>query len=531
MRGQILITVRQLIRAGWLTVIAASTMGCAPTLAIQATAPPTATTVRIVQASPFPTGAAPTERLMQPVGSPIPVTTAPTPEVCAEVAIPLHTAAAEVDYAARRVEVEQRTRYVNMTGEPLAEIVFSVEPNRYPGIFSLTSVTSGDAASSVRASELTGRRLSVELSRPLAPGCALDLDLRFQLQITPVGQVLSASSGYLGYSQRQLNLGLWLPAVAPYRAGRWITHDSAPVGEQTIYEFADWDVDVRVINAPDDLILAAPGIVAQIDAERWRIRHNASRDLVISLSPAYSVERVTTENGITVEAYTFSDAQVNRDNARVNGGAHMLDVAAKSIAMYSDLFGAYPYERFVIIQADFRDGMEFSGLAYVGGEWFSTFPGTPASYLTIITVHEVAHQWWYARIGSDQALTPWLDEALATYSEYIFYEEFYPDLKDWWWTFRVDSFLNAETSFPPVDSPVFAFTSARAYINAVYLRGARMFNQLRADLGTDAFFDWLRRYADAGDGQIVDAETLWSLLSPLQLEATAATRSRYLLGE
>jgi len=95
----------------------------------------------------------------------------------------------------------------------------------------------------------------------------------------------------------------------------------------------------------------------------------------------------------------------------------------------------------------------------------------------------------------------------------------------------VDSFLNAETRFPPVDSPVFAFTSSRAYINAVYLRGARMFSQLRADLGTDAFFDWLRRYADAGAGQIANADTLWSLLTPLQLEATAATRARYLFME
>ncbi len=531
MKHQTLIFVRQLVETAWLLMCATSALGCTPTLATQATPPPTATTVRIVQASPFPTGAAPTERLLQPVGSPIPMTAAPTPEVCAEAAIPLHTVSAEVDYAARRVEVEQHTRYVNRTGDSLSAIVFSVEPNRYPDLFSLISVTAKNAGIEVTASELTGRRLSVELSHPLASGCALELDLRFQLRITPVGQVLSANSGYLGYTARQLNLGLWLPALAPYRAGRWITHDSAPVGEQTIHELADWDVALRVVNAPDGLILAAPGIVAQIDAERWRIRHNAARDLALSLSPAYLVERVMTENGIAVEAYTFSDAQVNQDNATVNGGAHMLDAAAKAIAMYSDLFGAYPHDRFVIIQADFRDGMEFSGLAYVGGEWFRTFPGSPASYLTIITVHETAHQWWYGRVGSDQALTPWLDEALATYSEYIFYEEYHPALKDWWWSFRVDAFLNVETGFPPVDSPVFAFTSSRAYINAVYLRGARMFHQLRADLGTDAFFDWLRRYADAGDGQIASAETLWSLLSPLQLEATAATRSRYLFGE
>ncbi|PJF27708.1 MAG: hypothetical protein CUN53_03070, partial [Phototrophicales bacterium] len=98
MKQHVLISTRRLVEAGWLIVIAAFAMGCAPTLATQATAPPTATTVRIVQASPFPTGAAPTERPVHPVGSPIPTTVTPTPEVCAEAAIPLHTVNAEVDY-------------------------------------------------------------------------------------------------------------------------------------------------------------------------------------------------------------------------------------------------------------------------------------------------------------------------------------------------------------------------------------------------------------------------------------------------
>ena len=31
--------------------------------------------------------------------------------------------------------------------------------------------------------------------------------------------------------------------------------------------------------------------------------------------------------------------------------------------------------------------------------------------------HELAHEWWYALIGDDQARDPWLDEAFASYSE------------------------------------------------------------------------------------------------------------------
>jgi aminopeptidase N len=35
----------------------------------------------------------------------------------------------------------------------------------------------------------------------------------------------------------------------------------------------------------------------------------------------------------------------------------------------------------------------------------------------LVSVHETAHQWFYAMVGDSQALHPWLDEAFATYAE------------------------------------------------------------------------------------------------------------------
>jgi aminopeptidase N len=34
-------------------------------------------------------------------------------------------------------------------------------------------------------------------------------------------------------------------------------------------------------------------------------------------------------------------------------------------------------------------------------------------------VHEAAHQWFYSTVGNDQARDPWLDEALASYAEFV----------------------------------------------------------------------------------------------------------------
>jgi hypothetical protein len=432
-----------------------------------------------------------------------------------------------MNYVSHQVTVEQQTHYINRGNESLAEVVFNIEPNRIAGAFALDSITLADDTP-VPAYELTGRRLVVELAEPLAPGCALDLRFRFQLTVPPVGEGLSGYSGYFGYTERQFNLGHWLPTLATRSSGGWITHEALAIGEQIVSDIADWDVTLHVSNAPENLALAAPGVVAQTSADSWHVTHRDAREISLSMSDQFNVLQRQATNGVTVELYSFDDAIVQGDNGTYDGAEYALNSAARSLAMFADLFGDYPYDRFVVVQGDFPDGMELSDLVFVSGDWFRTYAGDPASYLTIITVHEVAHQWWYARVGNDQAMTPWLDEALATYSEYIYFEEYYPALKDWWWGFRVGTFVPPDFTGASVDSTVYQFSTIREYINAVYLRGARMLDSLRRDLGTDAFFDWLRRYAEAGSGRVVTPDLFWSLLTPEELMLTQNTRAAYL---
>ena len=444
-----------------------------------------------------------------------------------------HTVRAEVDYQAKIVNVQHQVVLINRESTPYENVVLNLEVNRWADIVTLNSVNAEnvDAANGdvqAEAYELTGRRLTVELSAPLLPGCALHVDLDYHLAIPPVGTGINAYNGYFGYTVRQTNLGHWLATLAVRRGDSWISHDAVPIGEQIVSEAADWDVTLHVINAPPDLAIAAPGTLSREDSQTWRYQINGSREFAASLSDAFNVTLQEATDGTLVELYSFTDAISQTDAGTVDGAAHALLVAARSLAMYSDLFGAYPYERLVLIEGDFADGMEFSGLVFVGRDWFRTYTGDPASYLTIITVHEIAHQWWYARVGNDQALTPWLDEALATYSEYIFFEEYYPALKDWWWSFRVDSFVGNGSVVGQVDSPVYSFVNIRQYINAVYLRGAHMLHDMREVMGTDPFFDWLHRYAEAGADRVVSPDVIWSLLSQEQKDATREVRQFYL---
>ncbi|MFN8378730.1 MAG: M1 family metallopeptidase [Anaerolineae bacterium] len=427
-----------------------------------------------------------------------------------------HSVEAALSYATRTAEVAHQISFLNQTNQALSDIGLNVEPNRFPAAFALERVlVNGQPAPSY---ELAGRRLLVTLGEPLAPGCALSLELTYRVAAPPLGEGAAGLSGYFSYTSRQLNLGHWLPTVAIRRDGAWVSHDAADEGEQTLAAPADWRVDLRVSNAPSALKLAAPGDVVSTGDQSWRITLPAARDFSISLSDHFHTlsRRV---NGTSVELFALADRPAAQ---------HALTTAADALALYDDLFGMYPYSRFVVVEGDFPDGMEHSGLVFVGSNWFNSYANDPAGYLTLITAHETAHQWWYALIGSDSAIDPWLDEALATYSEYIFLEEYYPSLRDWWWDYRVNSFVGGDGPYLPTDSPVYAFHSVREYINSVYLRGATVLHALREEMGSDAFFSWIEAYARNNAGRIATPQSLWSLLTPAQLAATEAIRAEYL---
>lgn len=493
---------------------------CALSQATTPAVPPTPTTLRVIQSTPVPT----LSRDRQTISSPEPAAT-PTKGPCEHTAdepTTRHTISADLDYINRSLIVQQRIDYINRTSEDLNALVLHVRPNSVPGLFLLETLTlDGDTTPTY---ELTGQRLTIELPKVLASDCSLVLNLRFKLHVPAIDLTgANAYQGYLGYSPRQLNLGQWLPVVAARRGAEWISNREIPIGEQEVLDSANWDVMLTVSNAPDNLRAAAPGTVLENSPGKWHFQLTDARDFSLSLGEDFQMTSQRTESGVKVELYSFTDAVIQTDAGPIDSAAFALDSAVKSLSMYDDLYGAYPYDRLVVVQGDFPDGMEFSGIVFVGGEYFRSFGG-PTSYLMLITVHEVSHQWWYARVGSDQAMDPWLDEALATYSEYVFIEEYYPALKDWWWDFRVDRF--SPEGF--VDSTVYEFTSRRAYINAVYLRGVRLLHDLRNILGTDAFFDWLRRYADTGDGRVMTSADLWGLLTPEQLNITTSARQRYL---
>jgi hypothetical protein len=396
------------------------------------------------------------------------------------------------------LSVEQQITYFNNSGENLQELVLIVEPNRYPGGFNLQAISwkSGAAISDYR---LAGPELRIPLDSALPPGGRLDLVLSFTSN-------LPAQESPYGYTERQTNLGDWYPFIPPYRPGEgWLIRERSSQGEHLAYESADFLVNFRLANpnsaSGQPLTIAASALPQTID-ESLQYRLEAARSFALSISPDFLV-RETLVGDVTVLSYTFPFHAAADEPA--------LQETGKALAAFSEIFGPYPHESLSVVEADFLNGMEYDGLIFLSHAFYEFYTGDQKSNLTIIAAHEVAHQWWYGLVGNDQANEPWLDEALSTYSELLFYEQVYPQLASWWRENRID--FHAPQGW--IDSTIYEYgpQDFYPYRDAVYLRGALFLADLRQTMGDEAFRAFLRDYLQQFTHRLSSGDDFFTLLA------------------
>jgi hypothetical protein len=408
---------------------------------------------------------------------------------------------ARYDHARHALAVNQSIHYTNDTLASLPDLVLLVEANRYPGVFQLDRLSWG-TGEAVQDYSLEANRLVIPLPQPISPGGQLALEIAYNLALPPIPE---DSDEYkpvpFGYTSRQVNLVDWFPFLPPYRAGAgWLAHDPWFFGEHQVYAVADYEVEIEVSGSAEPLVLAASSLPASQGGNTYRYTLAGARTFAISLSPYYQV--YTRQVGTTtVQSYGLPYFE--------EGAQAALQYTAEALEIYNELFGAYPHPSLSVVVADFLDGMEYDGLYFLSRGFYNLYDGTPAGYLTIIAVHETAHQWWYGRVGNDQALEPWLDEALCTYSERLYYEFSRPELADWWWAYRVGYYKPAGR----VNGSVYDYSGFRPYRDAVYLRGAQFLEALRQQVGDEAFFAFLKDYPARMAGKQATSEDFFSILA------------------
>ncbi len=450
----------------------------AATLPPSVTLPPTFTP--LPTSTPIPTDT--------PIPTPLPPTSPPPPAP----EKPQYTLAALLDYAGHTVTISEEVVYPNSASEALPQIVLAVNPNLWDGVFFLQTLSVNDQPWGNFT--LSGQWLTINLASPLQPEEAVKIGLGYQLTLP----YSSARYENFGYTNRQTNLIDWYPFVAPYQAGvGWVLHDPYPYGENLVYPLADFRVSLGFADQANQPVIAAS---APASTENGTLVYNLpnARNFTISASSEFLLDTADA-SGVTIYNYYYPE---NADAA-----AMTLELTRMAVETYSAAFGPYPHTSLSVVETDLNDGLETDGLYFLARSFYSAYDGTVRNNLSVIAVHETAHQWWYGSVASDQAIEPWLDEALCAYSEHVFYETNYPDLVNWWWAWRVNGRASGW-----VDARIYDTASFRGYVNAVYFNGAVFLQSLRDRTGDEAFFAFLRDYYATNQGRLANSADFFAAL-------------------
>jgi hypothetical protein len=244
-----------------------------------------------------------------------------------------------------------------------------------------------------------GTFLTVETGT-IAPKKRKQVTVQFRLSLANVWH-------RLGYTDQTVNLGNWFPILAVWEKGGFRECVYESLGDPFYSEVADFSVRLTL---PEKYVVAASGR-GETRRENGLLCCDFSlknaRDFAMAFSSEYSLISQTV-NGVEVRYYYAKDEFPEKT----------LAAAAESLACYSARFGAYAYPTLSVAEVGFIEGgMEYPALVFLSS-------AVKAEERARVTAHEVAHQWWYGVVGSNQVENAWQDEGLAEYSALCFFEKY-----------------------------------------------------------------------------------------------------------
>ena len=435
-------------------------------------------TVAVVTATPGPTPS--------PTATPLPVFEGTS-----------YTMNIGLNYAEHRLDVQQQIDYTNVTSETLPNLVLNVHPNHSRGTFELNDVKVDLDGEMVKPEVFPlDVTLRDELPRPLRPDEQVSLWMDYTLNLPKIAPGEEFSAASYGYSKQAISLGNWYPVMAPHREDKgWYALTYFPVGDPYVTEVADYYV---TITTTEDVVIAGTG-TETLENGLWHYEAKDARSFAFAASDVFEVSSAQVGD-VTVHSYYFPSNQ--------EAGEVALETASQSMELYTELYGPYPFPDYRVAETEFAGGMEFTGLTFLGSTFYDEYDGTTRTPLIPLTAHEVAHQWFYSLVGNDQVTEPWLDEAPAEYSAFLYYERYLPDDVDWWWFYAVDQWVPTGK----IDSSIYEFRDNRAYLDAVYRRGAQFMRDLRETMGDPAFFSFLEEYQRRYSGQLAKSRDFFGLV-------------------
>lgn len=396
----------------------------------------------------------------------------------------IYSVDASLDTEGKTIGGKEQVLFTNRTTGDLSEVVFRVYASEAGTGESRKPTVIGGATANGKKTQaaLDGSYMSVSVPGGIKPHGQAVVSFSFSEPVPKAGQ--EQADALYAYDGGTYNLGYFLPTVVTNTGGAW---DERPIpweGDANYYDASYYSVSLKV---PGGYVVAAPGVESS-SGDTHTFVAGPLRDFEAQISNKYrSAQRQV--GSTTVASYYFGTDS--------GAGAEALDAGSKSLRVFSENFGPYPYTRLNVCEAPMEAyGMEYSGQVQIAS--FLYEDQADAADLEVTVAHEVGHQWWALGVGSDTIGMPWLDESLTGYCEVLYSrwleeeasaQESLAELADNYNSARAEGVPDG-----PVDQAVSAFASGDQYTALVYGKGAFFFDALWKALGPAAFEKSLSDY-------------------------------------
>jgi len=268
--------------------------------------------------------------------------------------------------------------------------------------------------------EITGTIMRVSLPQPVATGVPAEFEITF---VSHVPRFIRRA-GYMSTDSVEYSIAQWYPKMCAYDEHGW--HNDQYLGREFYGEYGRFNVN---ITAPRDYVIGATGMMSQ--ARSAGCGYELLNDTLL-MNPASDVlydEHGKRADTLPTRIWKFEAQDVHdfawaADRQFVHEITHIGKMtlhllykkksanewkfadsdAVKILQYYGSQYGKYPYSQFTVVEAGDL-GMEYPQIVFLRG--------VPA---VATLAHEIAHQWFYGLLGSNETAEAWLDEGFTTYA-------------------------------------------------------------------------------------------------------------------
>ena len=247
--------------------------------------------------------------------------------------------------------------------------------------------------------------MTIRLGSPLESGDSVVLNIEAMLKIPKI-------FSRLGYKGEHYEIVQWYPKPCVFDEDGWHKQGYHALGE--FYgEFGEFDVSIEL---PSKYVVATTGIKVDSiardnDTKVLRFVAKNVHDFAWVCDVDFEIDKQEVD-GIEIEVYYIKKHRKKWKNAG--------DYAVDAVERYNNWFGKYPYQKLSVVQGYFGGGMEYPNLVIIGGS-----EDNLTRQFELVIIHEIAHQWFYGILGSDEMDEAWLDEGFTSYAEARFFVDKY----------------------------------------------------------------------------------------------------------